>query len=95
MAPYWFEKSYFVYNTLNKYYTKTFNFPQPQVFYLRNNTIHFKIMIVQKELVAYEEYFKSVEGCPSKGFLILKTGERVEIPVTDLELCNLQLLYRN
>ncbi|MDB5121771.1 MAG: hypothetical protein JWN56_2989 [Sphingobacteriales bacterium] len=52
-------------------------------------------MIIQKELIAYEEYFNSTEDRSSKGFLILKTGERVEIPVTDLDLCNLQQIYKN
>ncbi|MDB5012737.1 MAG: hypothetical protein JWQ25_939 [Daejeonella sp.] len=61
----------------------------------RTNTIYFNIMIIQKELIAYEEYFTSTEGIPSKGFLILKTGERIEIPVTDLNLCNLIQIYRN
>lgn len=61
----------------------------------RNNIIHFNIMIIQKELIAFEEYFSSTEDIPSKGFLILKTGERVEIPVTDLDLCNLIQIYKN
>jgi hypothetical protein len=62
---------------------------------VRINYIYIKDMIIQKELIMCEEYFRATANHKTKAFVILKTGERIEIPVKDLDICNLVKIIKN